>query len=115
MANTTKENVLKIAPELENTSVALFTLVLDDVAGMIGSCYGKKQEIAQRYLAAHILTVVSPEGVDVGTGITQERLGDEDVSYATPDKWSNFNSTKYGIMYEMLAKRSVVTVMFVTP
>ncbi len=115
MANTTKENVLKIAPELENTSIALFTLVLDDVSEMIGSCYGNKQEIAQRYLAAHFLTLVSPEGQEVGTGITQERLGDEDVSYSRPEKWSSFNSTKYGIMYEMLAKRSVVTAMFVTP
>ncbi|MCK5605467.1 DUF4054 domain-containing protein [Candidatus Pacearchaeota archaeon] len=116
MADTTKENVWLIAPEFKCTSPAIIVLVLEDVSGMVGSSYGKKEEIAQRYLAAHLLTLLAEEGeTGVRTGIMQERLGDESVTYSKPDKWSSFNSTKYGIMYEMLAKRSVPTANFITP
>lgn len=116
MANTTKEKVWQIAPEFKCTSPALIALILEDVQGMVGTAFGNKEEIAQRYLTAHLLTLISPEGQDnVGTGVMRERLGDEDVTYSKPDKWSSFQSTKYGIMYEMLAKRSVPTAMFITP
>jgi hypothetical protein len=115
MSNTTKEQIFLIAPEFKCTSTALIDQILLDVQEMIGSCYGKNQEKAQRFLAAHFLTLLAPEGEDVRTGIVQERLGDESVTYARPDKWSSYNSTKYGTMYEMLAKRTIPTAMFVTP
>jgi hypothetical protein len=115
MSNTTKEQIFLIAPEFKCTSSSLIEQVLLDVQGMIGSCYGKNQEIAQRYLAAHFLTLTSPEGEDSRTGIVQERLGDESVTYARPDKWSSYNSTKYGMIYSQLAKSTIPTAMFVTP
>lgn len=115
MGNTTRQKLFLIAPEFKSTLLALINLVLEDVQRMVGSQYGNNQEVAQRYLAAHILTIISPEGHDVGTGVSKERLGDENVTYLKPDKWSEFNSTKYGILYLRYAKGSVPTAMFVTP
>lgn len=115
MGNTTKELVWVIAPEFKCTSPALIELILLDAQGMVGTNYGAKQEIAQRYLVAHLLTIFAPAAQDVGTGILKERLGDEDVTYLKPDKWDEFNSTKYGIMYNKIAKRAITTVRFITP
>lgn len=115
MSNTTKEQLFLIAPEFKCTSSSLIDQVLLDVQGMVGKCYGKKQEIVQRYLVAHFLTLIAPEGEDSRTGVIQERLGDESVTYARPDKWSVYNSTKYGTIYSQLAKSTIPTAMFVTP
>jgi len=110
MADTTKANVLLIAPELSTVSDDLFTLILADAALIIDEnfCASAYQEILQRYFVAHSVSVDSSSG-STGGAVERERVGDVEREYANNTS-PNINdmalgSTKYGLEYLRLKKR----------
>jgi hypothetical protein len=112
MPDTTIDNVLAIAPELEKISQEAWDMILADVALLVGTNWGRKQEVAQRYLAAHKLTLISRE--DKGAGITSERTGDVATTYATPGQ-EDYSETVYGREYQRLRRGAIAGFMTVTP
>jgi hypothetical protein len=121
MANTNRNNVLLIAPELSGVSQDLITLVLADVAIEVGTIFGRKQEQAQRYLAAHYLTLSNPCNVsrnpNVSGPISQMKTGDESVSYGggKVKNPSRYDETSYGRMFESIKRTCVHPAVFVNP
>ena len=124
MGDTTRENVLCIAPELGDIPKGTFGLVLADVANEVGSVFGNKQEQCQRYLAAHYLTLINPDDENKNTsapgGIKSERLGDERVEYNGSQNLKDatrYDATTYGQIYESLRKKTTAGMgaTFVTP
>lgn len=88
--DTTKANVLLIAPELSETSDELFTLVLADVAEevTVRSYANGGIEIIQRYMVAHCLSI---QDFDV------QSYQSESIDKASRTRFSdNLNNTKYG-------------------
>lgn len=121
MGNTTKDLVLIIAPELANiTNNLLWDTILDDVASDVtASVFGIKQERAQRYLAAHLLTLSNPDSNinPLASGpITSERTGPLAVSYGSI---SNINgeldSTNYGREFIRIRKGCIVGIRTIIP
>ena len=109
MAATTKANVLVIAPELSNVSDGLFDLVLNDVTKLVSTSFGKNQEMAQRYLAAHLVTVSSPDYKNRTGPVVRYKLGPEEIEFADMDLKSDefMLSTKYGRHYQTIGKQSI--------
>lgn len=112
MGDTTQSAVLILAPELEAVPQVAWDMVLADVALQVGANWGRKQETAQRYLAAHKLTLISRE--DKGAGITSERTGDVSTTYATPGE-EDYSETVYGREYQRLLRGAIAGFMTVTP
>jgi len=112
MADTTQTAVLAIAPELASVSQDAWDIVLADVAEQVGSQWGGKQEMAQRYLAAHRLTLIARQ--DKGGEITSERTGDVATSYASGGAES-YAETSYGREYERIRRGAIAGFMTVTP
>ena len=102
MSLTTKENVIVIAPELEDASDDLWTLVLADVVNYISSStFGNKTEMAARYWVAHNMSIlVSENGSSASGPITKYRVGDVTIEYASVKSLTrsemNYGRTKYG-------------------
>ena len=123
MASTTRDKVKLIAPELCGISDALFSLVLADVVVEVGTVFGRNQEKAQRYLAAHYLTLSNPGNVsrdpNVVGAISEKKTGDESVSYGKPGfltkSGSRYDSTSYGRVFESLKRSSIHPAVFVNP
>ena len=125
MGNTTKEKVILIAPELSSVVDELFTLILADVALEVSSAsYGAKQEVAQRYLAAHYLTlsVGSAEGSASAGSIKKEKVGEVEIEYSdslkdilSSIKASRFDETKYGRTFVSIRGTSILPLLVVTP
>ena len=112
MADTTQIAVLAIAAELSTISQTAWDIVLADVKAQVGSNWGKMQEIGQRYLAAHRLTLIARQ--EKGGLVTSERTGDIATSYAAGG--GDMNETVYGREFERLRKGSIGTgFMTVTP
>lgn len=112
MADTTKEKVLLIAPELCDVPPATFKLILSDVSARVSKgIYSTDQEIAQRYLTAHILTVIGPDNSKQGSGaIISERIKDHEVRYAGSfSKIDDYNSTAYGRLYKQVRNRRITS------
>ena len=120
MASTTKENVLTIAPELQDcfTNESL-DMIIADVNEQVGSEFSKKQEMAQRYLAAHILTQLLPTTSKESLGgIQSEKLAERTVNYgelANIKGASRYDSTVYGKMFEQIKKQSILGFSVVQP
>ncbi len=113
MADTSKANILAIAAELSSVSDGTFDLVLADVALQITEAvFGARQEVAQRYLAAHRLTVIN--GTEKGGAVVSERTGDVATSYAAPGS-DDYNETAYGREFARICKGCVAGFMVVTP
>lgn len=113
MADTTQTQVLAIAPELADVAAETWTIVLADVALQVTEkVYGKKQEIAQRYLAAHRLTMIARS--DKGGVVTSERTGDVATTYAAAGG-SDYSETVYGREFERIRRGTVAGFMTVTP
>ncbi len=112
MADTTQSAVLAIAPELSSVSQQAWDIVLADVATQVGANWGRKQEMAQRYLAAHRLTLIARN--DKGTGIISERTGDVATSYAAPGA-DDYCETVYGREFERIRRGTIAGFMTVTP
>ena len=114
---TTKEKVLLIAPELSSVSDELFDLILADVSVMVNlSDCPQKQELAERYLAAHLLTIARDEtagGVPAAAGgpVTGERAGRESRTYGSVnvDDANRYDTTKYGRVFNNIVKGCVTT------
>ena len=115
MSATTKGNILKIAPELSAiTDDDVWTLVLADVAEEVeSSVFGTKQEKAQRYLAAHYLTLLKPDSsrnpATAGL-ITAETSGKVSRSYGLSQVKSRnrFDETSYGRVFNAIRRGLVI-------
>ena len=85
MADTTKANVILIAPELSTASDDLFTLIIADAALSISTDIVPEayQEIIQRYLVAHKVTESSGGTGSGATGgpVKREKVGDVEREY----------------------------------
>ena len=123
MSDTTAKNIEFIAPELavficQNGD--LVTLILEDVAGQISSSkYGAKEERAQRYLAAHFLSLahLSSLGRGGGGSIEADKVGDVEIKYGSnnmADK-SRYDETPYGRTYMTIRRGCIGAFMTVTP
>ena len=110
MADTTKANVLLIAPELSGESNDVFDLILADAALEIDEdyCNTTYQEIIQRYYVAHHVTKATSSG-STGGAVERERVGDIEREYANktnPDSSDmSLGSTKYGLEFIRLSKK----------
>lgn len=126
MGNTTKENVKLIAPELSTVTDELFNLILTDVALEVSSAsFGAKQEQAQRYLAAHYLTISvgSAESSASSGSVKKEKVGEVEIEYSDSLKdilssikaTSRFDETKYGRQFESVKRTAILPFVVVTP
>jgi hypothetical protein len=112
MADTTQAQVLAIAAELADVAAEAWAVVLADVALQVTEkVYGNKQELAQRYLAAHRLTLI--KNSEKGSAVTSERTGDVSTTYAAPG--SDSSETVYGREFERIKRGTVAGFMAVTP
>ena len=112
MADTTQSAVLAIAPELAAVSQDAWDTALSDAALQVGPNWGKKQEMAQRYLVAHKLTLIAR--ADKGGEITSERTGDVATTYAAAES-GNYSETAYGREYDRIRHCTIAGFMTVTP
>lgn len=120
MGNTTKDLVLVIAPELASIAPLIWDTILADVALEVGTIYGTKQEIAQRYLAAHKLTLSNPESGrnPLASGpITSEKTGQLAVSYGSLQNGAgnNLDSTIYGQEFKRIRDSCFIGIKVVKP
>jgi hypothetical protein len=125
MSNTTKANVILIAPEL-STGVddALFDLILADVALEVSSAgYGAKQEQAQRYLAAHYITLSKgTEGAANSGAVKKEKVGEVEIEYSdglssvlSGIKATRYDETKYGRIFKGISRTAILPMKVYTP
>jgi hypothetical protein len=111
MADTTKANVLLIAPALSAvTDQAVWDIILADVAEeILETDVCKYQEQIQRYLAAHLMTVATGIGLSgssaVGGTVTREKVGDLEVEYNGVGTGGGLETTKYGLEYIRLRNK----------
>jgi hypothetical protein len=112
MADTTQLQVLAIAPELASVAAEAWTIVLADVALQVGVNWGRKQELGQRYLAAHRLTMIARS--DKGGAVTSERTGDVATSYAAAGG-DDYCETAYGREFERIRRGTIAGFMTVIP
>lgn len=125
MGNTTKEKVILIAPELLSVTDELFNLILADVALEVSSAsFGAKQEQAQRYLAAHYLTIStgSASSSSSAGSIKKEKVGEVEIEYSdslkdilSSIKASRFDETKYGRQFESVKGTAILSFQVFTP
>lgn len=127
MGNTTKAKVLLIAPELANLTDPgdeKWTQILADVATDISSSmYGSYQERAQRYLAAHYLTMIyrvqQGDAPNAAGGLIMDKNGDVIKQYASNSKigakTSPFELTTYGKQYLAFRNKCVVGFHVIPP
>ena len=116
---TTKANILLIAPELSTMSGDAFNLAISDASAIVTlpECPAKV-ELAQRYLAAHLLTIARPQASGglspSGAALTGEKAGRESRNYGSVSGNSSgfgYGSTKYGIMFENIVQSCASTLM----
>lgn len=127
MANTTKAKILLIAPELINLTDpgdVTWDLILADVASDITSTiYGSYQERAQRYLAAHCLTMIyrtqKGDAANAAGGLIMEKNGEVIKQYASSGKTgtgtSHYDMTTYGKQFLALRSKCIVGFHVVVP
>ena len=130
MSDTTTENIEAIAPELkdfigDSCNKDLVELILEDVVAQIREAvYGSKQERAQRYLAAHLLTLIKQgsDGANSGASgpVEKEKVGDVEVKYSTAvvsnlSDVNRYDETKYGRVYMIIRKGCVLAFKVYTP
>ena len=123
MSDTTTKNVELIAPELAVficQNGGLVTLILEDVAGQISSArYGAKEERAQRYLAAHFLSLAYTSSLGQGGGgpVEMEKVGDVQIKYGANNMMdkSRYDETSYGRTYMTIRRGCISTFHTVTP
>ena len=123
MSDTTAKNVELIAPELavficQNGD--LVTLILSDVSGQVSSSkYGAKEERAQRYLAAHFLSLAYSSSLGQGGSgpVEMEKVGDVQIKYGANNFMdaSRYDETPYGRTYMTIKRGCIVPFMTVTP
>jgi len=122
MGNTTQANILLIAPELSAISDAnIWALILADVtADVISTTFGTKQEIAQRYLAAHRLTLSLPSNLrnpNVAGPLSAESTGKVSRSYGKGSYVGadRNDETSYGRMFNQIKRSRCIGFKVITP
>ena len=130
MSDTTTENIEAIAPELkdfigDSCNKDLVELILEDVVAQIREAvYGSKQERAQRYLAAHLLTLIKQgsDGANSGASgpVEKEKVGDVEIKYSTAvvsnlSDVNRYDETKYGRVYMIIRKGCALAFKVYTP
>lgn len=102
MADTSKANVLIIAPELSTVASTVWDQILADVKLEITTTFisGSYQERAQRYLVAHLLTIHN-RNASAPAGAASESIARASVTYAHGGYLDVdfLRSTKYGVEY----------------
>lgn len=121
--DTTKANILLIAPQLSTLDDAIFTLILSDVSKEVtSSAYGANEETAQRYLAAHYLTIIN-DSVGAGSGSTgflsSIQTGDvsndfDSSAFSSLKDFCRYDATAYGRVFMGIKKRSIITAQVFT-
>ena len=118
MTATSKSNILSIAPELSTRADDLFTMVLSDVSNQCGTEFGGRQEEAQRYLAAHLLTLcgnsTSVYAGGASGAATKQKTGDIEMSFGSISQMLGSNATRYdltvyGQRYITIRKSSIAS------
>jgi len=107
MADTTKANVLLIAPDLSVVDDTIWTIILADVATQIPTtaiCSEDMQEPLQRYLVAHTMTVATGIGAggSISGNLERERVGDIEVEYGGASTVTGLDKTKYGLEFQRM-------------
>ena len=117
MAATTQANVLIIAPEFSSVDAGTWTLILADVATEVSNAvYGTRQEQAQRYLAAHYLTLINSSGKQCSGPVVAESVGQVSKVYAQSlVSKSDYSSTVYGQTFLGIRKGCVVGFTVIAP
>lgn len=105
MADTSKANVLILAPELSTIGSDLFSMTLDDVAAelTVTEIREDMQEKAQRYLTAHLLSV----GKGAVGNFASQSVGRVSVSYSPSSMFdvNQLQRTKYGLEFSRIWKK----------
>jgi len=106
-------------PEFSTVSDERIQIFLDDSSLMIGTNWGKLQDLGTYYLTAHNLEIAEQSaGGDSGAmnPVSNESVGSVSTGYATntSDKESNqyYMSTTYGQRYLELRSRIAVGAVF---
>lgn len=121
MSDTTAERVKAIAPELtsfiDTDLNGIVGIILEDVQLQVtNAVYGEKEERAQRYLAAHLLTL-SRQGTDGASSgasgpLKRVKVGMEEREYAISGSdfsdLSRLDETSYGRVFVDIRKSCVV-------
>ena len=122
MANTTQSKILAIAPELdENIEPSTWNVIIADVITAVTySIYGAQQERAQRYLAAHLLTLsanVPLRSPGASGPVTSEKTSEVGVSYAQSKsrRQTQYDETSYGRIFAQIRKNKVIPILSVVP
>ena len=114
---TTKTLILSIAPDLSAMTDDQFAQAIVDAAVLVTlpGC-PSKIELAQRYLAAHLLEIARPQDSggsnSSGSALTGEKAGRESRNYGSAPKTASatdYSSTKYGVMYMSIVKSCAST------
>ena len=116
MGDTTKANVLLLAPELKDKLGFddLYELLAADVRAMVtAAIYGTQQERAQRYMVAHLATLsgVSSVPPNAAGPVEVEKVGDVWVTYkasAVTDGVTRLDETRYGRVFTTIRKSTVM-------
>jgi len=122
MANTTQSKILAIAPELdENIEPSTWNVIIADVITAVTySIYGAQQERAQRYLAAHLLTLsanVPLRSPGASGPVTSEKTSEVGVSYAQSKsrRQTQYDETSYGRIFAQIRKNKVIPFLSMVP
>lgn len=128
MADTNRANVELIAPELSSMPNDLWTLILADATDKITyQAYGKKEEIAQRYYVAHVMSVLrntnggdgSISGSQAAGALTRERVSEIEKEYSDLIKdlsdGNRFDTTPYGAMFNTIRKGCLIKYCGIAP
>ena len=117
MGDTTKANVLLLAPELKDKAGFddLYELLAADVrAEITEAIYGSQQERAQRYMVAHLATLsgVSSSNADAVGPLVTEKVGDVSKTYGLV-QWAGgverLDETRYGRVFMTIRKATVMS------
>ena len=124
MASTTADKISAIAPELKdfiNDNACTVDLILSDVNDEVKQgVFGAKQERAQRYLAAHYLTLSNPATSSGSSGaVKREKVGEVEKEYSDASKVKGaqvgYSETSYGRTYLQIRRGCLLGFQQVAP
>ena len=124
MAATTADKISVIAPELKDFidgNACIVALILADVSDEVKQgIFGAKQERAQRYLAAHYLTLSNPATSSGSSGaVKKEKVGDVEKEYTDASKMKGsqvgYSETSYGRTYLQIRSGCLVGFRAIAP
>lgn len=110
MSNTTWDRIILTAPELSTLTTNQKSIILEDVINLVSSAFGDMQEMAQRYLAAHMGTVFLSTTKESSGPVQSESAGDASVSYGqlSIKDINRYDTTSYGRQYLAIRNASIL-------